>query len=87
MTTKLIPHQKSPAAVAWIKSESAAQHKRYRTISKYINEMLAPTRNKWLREFIDRIGTRGFSVHYDQLRPIPKAELPKEPRRKHRFVF
>lgn len=87
MSTKLIPHKKSPAAIAWLKTETAEQQKRYRAISKYINETLAPTRNKWLRAFIERIQTRGYSVHYDQLRQIPKAELPKEPRRKHRFVF
>ena len=87
MSTKLIPHQKTPAALAWIKAETAEQQKRYRAISKYINETLAPTRNKWLRAFIERIHTRGFSVHFDQLRQIPKSELPREPRRKHRFVF
>lgn len=87
MSTKLIPYHKSPAALAWIKAEAAAQHKRYRAIAKYINETLAPTRRKWIREFLQRIQTRGFSAHYDQLRRIPRAELPKEPRRKHRFVF
>jgi hypothetical protein len=84
---KLIAYKKSAAAKAWIREESAEQHKRYLRISKYINETLAPTRNKWIRAFLERIQTRGFSVHFDQMRKITPAELPKEPRRKHRFVF
>lgn len=84
---KLIPHQPSAAAKAWIKAEAAAQNKRYLEISKYINETLAPKRNQWIKGFLERIQTRGYSVHYDQLRKIARAELPKEPKRKHRFVF
>jgi hypothetical protein len=84
---KLIPHKRSSAVRAWIEEEAAAQHKRYLQISRYINETLTPTRNKWIKAFLERIQTRGFSVHYDQLRPIQRAELPKEPKRKHRFVF
>jgi hypothetical protein len=87
MSTKLIPYKKSPAALAWIKAESGQQQGRYRKIAKYINQTLAPKRNTWIRAFLKRIQTRGFSVHYDQLRRISRAELPKEPRRKHRFVF
>jgi len=84
---KLIPHKKSAAVQAWLKQETAEQHKRYRRIAKYINETLAPTRRKWIKAFLERIQTRGYSVHYDQLRKISRAELPKEPRRKHKFVF
>ena len=84
---KLIPHKQSAAARTWIRQEAAEQHTRYLKISKYINETLAPTRNKWIKAFLGRLQTRGYSVHYDQLRKITPAELPKEPRRKHRFVF
>ena len=84
---KLIPHKQSAQARAWIKDEAAAQHERYLKISKYINETLTPTRNKWIKGFLERIQTRGYSVHYDQMRKIPRSELPKEPKRKHRFVY
>lgn len=84
---KLVPHKKSAAVKTWIDAEAAEQQKRYRRISKYINETLAPQREKWIRGFLERIQTRGYSVHYDQLRKITPAELPKEPRRKHRFVY
>ena len=84
---KLIPHKQSAAASTWIRQEAAEQHTRYLKIARYINETLAPTRNKWIKSFLGRLQTRGYSVHYDQLRKITPAELPKEPRRKHRFVF
>jgi hypothetical protein len=84
---KLIPHKQSAAVRAWIRDEGGEQHQRYLRISKYINETLAPARDKWIRGFLDRIQTRGYSVHFDQMRKITPAELPKEPRRKHRFVY
>lgn len=84
---KLIPYKRSAAAKTWIKDEAATQHARYLQLSKYINETLAPARNKWIKAFLERIQTRGYSVHYDQMRKITRAELPKEPRRKHRFVY
>jgi ppGpp synthetase/RelA/SpoT-type nucleotidyltranferase len=84
---KLIPHKKSPAVLAWLKTETSEQQRRYRQIEKYINVTLTPQRNKWIAGFLERIQTRGYSVHYDQLRKITRAELPKEPRRKHRFVY
>jgi len=84
---KLIPHEPSAAAKAWIKAEATAQNKRYLEISKYINETLTPKRNQWIKGFLERLQTRGYSVHYDQLRKISRAELPKEPKRKHRFVY
>ena len=84
---KLVPHKQSPAVREWIRREAGEQHTRYLRISKYINETLAPKRNKWIKGFLERIQTRGFSVHFDQMRKIPDEEMPKEPRRKHRFVF
>jgi hypothetical protein len=84
---KLVPHKPSTAARDWIRKESAEQHTRYVKIAKYINETMAPARNKRIKAFLQRIQTRGFSVHSDQLRQIKPRELPKEPRRKHRFVF
>jgi hypothetical protein len=87
MFMKLIPHKQSAATRDWIRREGAEQHARYLKISRYINQTLAPKRNKWIKAFLQRIQTRGFSVHYDQLRQVKRDELPKEPRRKHRFVY
>jgi len=84
---KLVPHKQSTAARDWIRQEGAEQHARYLKIAKYINQTLAPARNKWIKAFLQRIQTRGYSVHADQLRQVKPGELPKEPRRKHRFVF
>jgi hypothetical protein len=84
---KLIPHKQGAAARTWIRQEAAEQHARYVKIAKYINETMAPARNKRFKAFLERIQTRGYSVDRDQLRKITPAELPKEPRRKHRFVF
>ncbi len=84
---KLIPHKQTTVAKTWIKEEAAAQHQRYLQISQFINETMASARNKRYKAFLGRIQTRGYSVHYDQMRKITRAELPKEPRRKHRVVY
>ncbi|MCK6372381.1 MAG: hypothetical protein L6Q83_13855 [Gammaproteobacteria bacterium] len=84
---KLIPYQKTAAARKWLREESAEQQKRYRRIARYVNETMAADRRKAIDAFLERIQTRGYSVHFDQLRQIPPAEIPKEPRRKHRFVY
>ena len=84
---KLVPHKQSAAVKSWLREESGEQHKRYLKISKYINVTLAPQRAKWYKAFLERIQTRGYSVTFDQMRKIPKSEIPKEPKRKHRVVF
>lgn len=87
MTTTLIPNKRSPVATAWLKREVAEQNARYRQISKRMNEELAPKRAQRYTEFLERIQTRGYSVHYDQLRKIEPHELPKKPRGKDRVVW
>jgi hypothetical protein len=78
---------KVPAAVkAWIKKEVEGQRKLYKKIAKQMDD-LAPKRAKWYEEFLDRIQTRGFNVHFTERRQIPDAELPKKPRRKDRVVW
>ena len=84
---KYIEHKRSKVVRDWVKRELAEQKERYREISKRINDDLAPKREKWYAEFLNRIQTRGFSVHYNQLRKIPDEELPKKPRRKHKAVY
>ncbi|GIK34482.1 MAG: hypothetical protein AMXMBFR45_12570 [Gammaproteobacteria bacterium] len=84
---KLIPHQKSPAVNRWIRAETGEQKLRYKRIAHRMNEVDAPKRARRYAAFLERIQVRGFSVNFDQMRLIGPAELPREPRRKHRVVF
>ena len=84
---KLIENRRTPAAKAWLKREVSEQNARYKRISQAINEQLAPKREGWYAEFLERIQTRGYSVTYDQLRKITPDELPKKPKRKTRVVY
>jgi len=79
---------KAPAKVrAWIETESAAQLRHYRRISRE-QEELTPLRRQWAKEFFERItGPRGFSVHAGTRRTIPKKDIPKRPRRLWRVVW
>ena len=85
--SKYIEHTRSPAVRRWLKQEIAEQKQRYREIVQRINVDMASKREKWYAEFLERIQTRGFSVHYNQLRKITPDELPKKPRRKTRAVY
>lgn len=73
-------------AQAWMKENIAEQKKRWKKIYDR-QESMWPQRRKWYAEFLKVIQTRGFNVDGDRLRKIPKSEVPKEPRRKHRVVF
>ncbi len=71
---------------AWIDENVAEQKIRYRAIVKEMEE-LEPQRKRWIRDFLKTVQTRGFNVDGDMLRKIPKAEIPKEPKRKHKVVW
>ena len=83
---KVIKHARSREATRWLKQESAEQRKRYRGIVAE-QEALAPKRDRWIDEFLQRIQTRGYHLHFDQMRRIAAEEIPKRPRRKFRVVF
>ena len=83
---KLIKHQRTKAAIAWLREEIAAQGRRYRSIVTE-QEALSPKRDRWVAEFLERIQTRGYHAHFDQLRKIPASEIPVRPKRKFRVVF
>ena len=82
------PEAPIPKAVrAWIDEECRVQLKRYRTISREM-AALAPERERWVREFFERItGPRGFSVHAGTRRTIRPEELPDRPDRPWRVVW
>jgi hypothetical protein len=83
---KLIANKRSREAQAWLNKEIREQKTRYRKIVKEMDD-LAPKRDKWVADFLHRIQTRGFHVHYDQLRKIRPEEIPVKPRRKFKVVF
>jgi hypothetical protein len=83
---KLIKHRRSSEAERWLRQEIAAQKRIYRRIVRE-QEALAPKRERWIAQFLERIQTRGFNVHAAELRKIRKEEIPPRPRRKFKVVF
>lgn len=83
---KSIPHKRSREVEAWLRKEEVEQRKRYRKIVAE-QDALAPKRDRWVAQFLQRIQTRGFHVHYDQMRKVRPEEIPAKPRRKFRVVF
>lgn len=76
-----------PAVRAWIDEEARLQLARYRRIAREM-AALAPQRERWVKEFFERItGPRGFSVHAGVRRTIPVEELPPRPPRPWRVIW
>jgi len=72
----------------WLKQNIAEQKKRHRAIAKEMNDVLAPQRVKWYKQFLKDISTTGFNVNGDTKRVIAKKDLPKPPpKRKDKVVF
>ena len=69
----------------WIRREVAAQERIYRGIVREMNA-LNDRRIKWVKEFYQRLQTRGFSVHAGIRRKVRPEEIPPVPRR-IRVVF
>jgi hypothetical protein len=78
--------KRSKTVQAWLDGNIAEQKARYRAIVKEMED-LWPKRTKWYKEFLRIIQDKGFNVDGDNRRKIPKNEIPKEPKRKHRVVF
>jgi len=83
----LIPSKRSKAAEAWLEREIEEQLRRYRRIEHEMNEVLAKQRDKWIDEFLERIQTRGYNVHFNMLRKIRPQDIPTKPKRRFRVVF
>lgn len=69
----------------WIRREVAAQERIYRGIVREMNA-LNDRRIKWVKEFYQRLQTRGFSVHAGIRRKVRPEEIPPVPKR-IRVVF
>ena len=83
----LIKHARSREALAWLKKEIAEQTVRYRKIEHEMNVTIAKQRDKWIEEFLQRIQTRGYDVHFNMMRKIKPEEIPKKPKRKFKVVY
>ncbi|MCM2311055.1 MAG: hypothetical protein NDI84_06580 [Steroidobacteraceae bacterium] len=84
---ELIKHERSREALVWLKKEIAEQKVRYRKIEHEMNVTIAAKRDKWIEEFLQRIQTRGYNVHFNMMRKIKPEEIPKKPRRKFKVVY
>ncbi len=83
---KFIKNARSRDAERWLKQEIAAQKKRYKAIVAE-QDALAPKRDRWVAEFLQRIQVRGWHFHLDQMRKIRPEEIPSKPKRKFKVVF
>lgn len=80
-----VKFQRPEEVERWIKREVAAQERIYRGIVREMNA-LNDRRIKWVKEFYQRLQTRGFSVHAGIRRKIRPEEIPPVPKR-IRVVF
>lgn len=78
---------RSKDAAGWVTENVAEQKKRHAAIMKEINEDLAPQRERWYREFLEIIQTRGFNANGDQRVVIKPADVPRKPRRRDQAVY
>lgn len=69
----------------WIRREIREQERHYRRIVKEM-DALNTRRIRWVKEFYERIQTRGFSVHAGIRRKVRPEEIPPLPK-KIRVVF
>ena len=69
----------------WILREVQMQERIYRGIVREMNA-LNDRRIKWVKEFYQRIQTRGYSVHAGLRRKVRPEEIPPVPKR-IRVVF
>ena len=72
----------------WVVENIAEQKKRYAAIVKEQDE-LGPQREKWVKDFLQIIQTKGFNVTGDMKRIIKPNEVPKKPKgmKKHQVVY
>ena len=82
-----IEHQRSAEEQAWIDEEIAEQEARFSKIEKEMQD-LAPQRDTWYHEFLDRVSTIGFNMDGDDKVVIKPEDLPVKPEgRRDRVVW
>jgi len=89
MAKRVQDQKPGPAAdvKAWLKENIQEQKQRHAAIQKEMNEDLAPQRERWYREFLEIVQTKGFNANGDQRRVIKAAEVPKKPKRADKVVY
>ncbi len=60
--------------LSWMKVEVEEQRKRYDKIVQDM-EALTPDRERWVKQFLERIQVRGVHVHFNLRRVVPKSEI------------
>lgn len=81
-----IEHDRSAAERLWVEQEIAEQSARYKGIVKAMED-LAPTRDRWYAEFLDRIQTRGFNTDGDSRTKVKLSDIPVKPSGPHKVVY
>ena len=73
-----IKHERSPEEEAWLQQEIEEQEARFADIERAMED-LKPVRERWYKEFFDRITTIGFNVDGDDKMVIPIDQVPVKP--------
>jgi len=81
-----IAHERSEDERQWLAQEIAEQQVRYDGIVAAM-EALAPQRDVWYAEFLQRIQERGYNTDGDQRTRIKLADIPLRPDRPHKVVY
>jgi len=87
MTAKTPSGARSPEAQAWMDDELREQRERHAAIQQAMNVDLAPQRDAWCAEFLERVQKRGTNVHGDMLYVVPKDKVPRKPARPFKVTF
>ena len=82
---KRIRSIRSRAAAHWLKDEAAGQRRRYRGLVA-AQGALAPRRERWIAQFLERVEARGCPVDDPALRKLPLEEARSRRRRRLRVV-
>jgi len=79
--------QRSEEVEKWIAQEVSEQRERYEKIAYEMNVAIADQRERWIREFYERIQTTGFYWHADNKKIIKPEEIFQKPDRELKVVF
>lgn len=77
---------RTPDVDAWIQDNLAEQARRHAQIAADM-QALSPERERWIREFFERLQTTGYNFNGDQKRRIKADELPQPPNRPHKVTY
>ncbi len=79
--------KRSAEVQPWLDREVKEQRVQYERIAFGMNIELAKQRERWIREFYQRIQTTGFYWHADNEKIIEPEEIFPKPDREFKVVF